>query len=372
MNDNIIRDLGNGLILRHAAVEDTEELVAFQGDVHREPGSKEPEKWIASWTRDLMTKEHPTFDLDDFILVEDTTTGAIVSTLGIFSQTWTYEGVPFGVGRPELIGTLPDYRRRGLVRTQMEVFHDRSAEHGELVQAITGIPWYYRQFGYEMGMALGGGRIGYVSQKPKLKDGEKEPYHVRPAVEDDLPYIARVGEYGDQRSLVSCVRDQAMWRHDLDGRSKQSIDRRELCILETPEGKPVGFFTHFSSLWRNRLAASIYELEPGVSWLAVTPTVVRHLWAKGQELAVQNPKQDMEAIAFWMGEEHPVYQVFRKQLPQSIEPYAWYMRVPDLPGFLRHISPVLEQRLAESVIAGHSGELFISFYRDGLRLVLVD
>ena len=33
------------------------------------------------------------------------------------------------------------------------------------------------------------------------------------------------------------------------------------------------------------MSALWYELKPGVSWLAVTPGVVRHLWNKGQEYA---------------------------------------------------------------------------------------
>jgi hypothetical protein len=51
------------------------------------------------------------------------------------------------------------------------------------------------------------------------------------------------------------------------------------------------------------------------------------------------------------------------------KPYAWYVRVPDLPGFLRLIAPVLEERLAHSPFAGHSGETRLTFYRTGLRLV---
>jgi hypothetical protein len=46
------------------------------------------------------------------------------------------------------------------------------------------------------------------------------------------------------------------------------------------------------------------------------------------------------------------------------------VRVPDLPAFLRYVAPVLEQRLASSVAAGHTGELEVSFYGDGLRLEL--
>jgi hypothetical protein len=39
-----------------------------------------------------------------------------------------------------------------------------------------------------------------------------------------------------------------------------------------------------------------------------------------------------------------------------------------LPRLVRHLRPVLEQRLATSPMQGYSGELKLSFYRDGLRL----
>jgi hypothetical protein len=42
--------------------------------------------------------------------------------------------------------------------------------------------------------------------------------------------------------------------------------------------------------------------------------------------------------------------------------------VADVPGFLCHIGPVLEQRLAGSPLTGHNGELKIDLYRGGLRL----
>ena len=42
------------------------------------------------------------------------------------------------------------------------------------MQAITGNPWFYRQFGYELGLELGGGRVVYGPQIPALKTGETE------------------------------------------------------------------------------------------------------------------------------------------------------------------------------------------------------
>ena len=125
------------------------------------------------------------------MVVEDQRRGKIVSSLNLISQTWTYGGMPFGVGRVELVGTDPSYRRRGLVRAQFEIVHRWSQERGELAQMITGIPYYYRQFGYEMALDLGGGRVGYAPQIPELAAGGTEPYRVRPAVEADLPFIAK-------------------------------------------------------------------------------------------------------------------------------------------------------------------------------------
>jgi hypothetical protein len=55
-------------------------------------------------------------------------------------------------------------------------------------------------------------------------------------------------------------------------------------------------------------------------------------------------------------------------LPDVRRPYAWYVRVPDLPDFLRHVGPALERRLAESPLGGYGGEFKLNFYRDGLRL----
>ena len=360
--------LGNGLILRRATAADAELLVAFNGDVHRDPGSEELAETVAALTRDLAERSHPTFNVADFTLVEDTDTGAIVSSANLISQTWSYGGIEFGVGRPELVGTHPDYRRRGLVRAQFEVIHEWSAERGEKLQAISGIPWFYRQFGYEMALEMGGGRVGYKPQLPKLKEGEEEPFRVRLATEADLDFMSHVYEQGNERYLVACVRDEALWRYELNGRSEKNEDRQELRLVETVEGERVGFFTHWTGLWKQRMGTSLYELKPGLSWLAVTPTVIRYLWATGEECA-KREKQEMGAFAFWLGTEHPVYQVMHSRLPHTQKPYAWYVRVPDLPDFLRHVAPVLERRLTGSALVGHSGELKVSFYRDGLRLV---
>ncbi|MEJ2208125.1 MAG: GNAT family N-acetyltransferase [Anaerolineae bacterium] len=368
MEQTIIRDLGDGLVLRRATPADTEKLVAFNAEIHRDPGGDEPEIYVGAWVRDLMEGRLPTFQPGDFTLVEDTARGEVVSCLCLISQTWTYGGIEFGVGRPELVGTHPDYRRRGLVRAQMDVVHGWSAERGEQVQAITGIPWYYRQFGYEMAMTLGGWRGGYGPNVPRPKEDEEERYRLRPASEKDIPFIARAYRQGTERYPVACVWDEALWHVEMSHKAENNVNRRALAVIETTADEPLGFIAYAPRAWKGAVGLSTYELLAGASWLEITPVVARYLWSLGEAWTEQDPDQELKAFFFWLGAEHPAYEVFRSGLPRRGKPYAWYLRVPDVPGFLQHVAPVLERRLAASFLAGHTGEIKISFYRSGVRL----
>src|SRR5688572_9698757 len=143
---HVIRDLGDGLVLRRATADDEEPLAAFVGDVLRTQDGPEPSRSLTAWTRDLVGGRHPSFRPEDATVVADRRTGAIVSCLHLLSHTWTYGGVPIAVGQPELIGTVAERRGGGLVRAQFEVIHGWSAERGQRMLVITGIPWFYRQF----------------------------------------------------------------------------------------------------------------------------------------------------------------------------------------------------------------------------------
>lgn len=366
-SQSILRDLGNGLALRRSTPGDAQALSEFNGRIH---GDNELDaQRVATWTRDLLTKPHPTLRPDDFTIVEESATGRIVSSLNLIPQTWSYDGIEFGVGRPELVGTAPEFRNRGLVRLQFEEVHKWSAERGHPVQAITGIPYYYRQFGYEMALDLAGRRFGFEGNVPELKQGEDEPYRIRRAVEADLTWIADLYRRAIKRHMIACVRTPAIFKYELDGQSENNADHHIMFVIEERSGEPVGYFQHPNCLGKTGVSALWYELKPGVSWLAVTPSVVRHLWNMGLEYAQRDGKT-CTSFGFILGAQHPAYEALGAHLPAVHPPYAWYLRVPDLAGFLDLIRPALERRLVTSIAAGHSREIKISFYRDGLKLVL--
>ncbi|MDP9354268.1 MAG: GNAT family N-acetyltransferase [Chloroflexota bacterium] len=363
------RNLGDGLVLRRARSEDGDAVAEFHANTLLDIGETPPLERLYYWILDLMRGKHPTFTPADFTLVEETATGKIVSSMALLSQTWTYDGVAFPFGQPDVVSTDPAYRRCGLVRAQFDEIHRWSAERGELVQGITGIPWYYRQFGYEMALSLDAHRAGFPSLVPRLNDGDREPFVFRRATPSDLPFIAEMYQQAIARSVVASVRDEALWRFDIEGRSPKSGNGREFRVIEAADGpgEPVGLVIHSRKLWGAALGVRLYEVKAGVPLLAVTPSLLRYLETVGADYA-RRDGEEFTTLVFNLGEEHPVYETIPDKLPKIGDPYAWFIRVADLPAFVRRIAPALERRLAVSAQAGFTGDLKVNFYRSGLRL----
>lgn len=364
----VIEELDDGLVVRHVTPADTEKLCRFNAETQADPGMP-PEEEIGVWTHDLINNPPPTVTIDDFTVVEDTRTGRIVSSVILLPQTWSYAGIPVGVGQVEIVSTHPDYRRRGLVRRQFDIVHRWSEARGHLVQSVSGIPWYYRQFGYEMCVTDGGGRIGFLPHIPRREEGEEEPFRVRPATAEDATFVKRAADHAASRYLLTAVRNETQWRYEIAGHSARSMIRREVRVIETASGEPVGYLAHRPLLDQWLLHVTQYELAPDMSWMEVTPSVLRYLGTIGEEYARRSSGARFQGFRFGLESEHPVYDAIPTRLPQHGRLGAWYIRVPYLARFFLHIAPVLEERLARSVAKGFSGDLRLNFYRSGLRLI---
>jgi len=144
------RDLGNGLSLRWSSAGDTEEIAYLASSVFRDSADAPLNVNLANLIRELMSGNHPLIGPGDFAVIEDVQRKEhpLVACTCFWSQTWEFEGIPFRFGRPEIVATDPAYRKRGLVRALFETIHARSQAEGHLAEAITGIRYFYRQFGY--------------------------------------------------------------------------------------------------------------------------------------------------------------------------------------------------------------------------------
>jgi hypothetical protein len=82
----------------------------------------------------------------------------------------------------------------------------------------------------------------------------------------------------------------------------------------------------------------------------------------------QRENQPAKPLIFLLGAAHPAYQAMGNSLVPGREPYAWYIRVPDVRSFVEHIRPVLEKRLRVSPLSGWTGTVRLNFFLSNMTM----
>lgn len=360
------QELANNLILRSLSEgheSDRRDLPDFYQRVFGEAGDEDALA-IGIWTRDLMRGDHPSVTLDDiWVVVDAAHDEKIVSALLLIPQTWYYEDVPLPVGRVEIVATDKDYRQRGLIRALINAAHQRSESYGHLMQGITGIGHYYRRFGYGMAIDLGIRAILPFSAVPKLKDGESPRYTLRPAVESDVPRLAAWDQYHMRHFGLSHPRPEAFWRYEFT-RSPGALFYMQPQIVTSVDGEEVGYVGMRAGAYDAWFACNNYVVGPESSYLDTFDDVMRGLKKLAGEFYTQHPEVETHNILFDSSTPEAVDTLVRKTFAGQTRKalYAWYVRVADMPRFMRTIAPVLERRLRESGAHRFTGALKIAFY----------
>ena len=348
--------------MRSARRDDRAELAEFNATMHADAGLPGPT--LADWTLDLFDSALPGFRAErDVTVVEDVATGRIVSALFLIPQVWSYAGVPVKAGQPELIATHPDYRRRGLVRAQFEVIHEWSRAAGQLWQLISGIDWYYRQFGYTYALDLPPRHILWLGAAGPPASSE---FSLRAATPDDVESLADIEAEAASGTLLGPRRGTAGFALELARRPGGLLACEILVIEQSTAGQPpVGYVAHQRRLVDGLLSLRAFELRRGVSWLAPTAAVVAYLhrWVRAHADGAGR------GIRFALPAGHPAVRCAATRLgwgpPGS---YGLYVRVPDLVAFLRAVAPALEARVAASPAVASTGDLRIDLYDCGVLL----
>ena len=132
--------LDNNLVLRSLRGDADKERFAVFNTAFNNP--------FEGATCSCLMHHHPETTLDDYWLVEDPSSGEVVSTTCLLPWVCRFDGIDLRVAQLEMVLTHPAYRSRGLVRAQIKHFEQVVLERGYDLSIISGIPYYYRQFGY--------------------------------------------------------------------------------------------------------------------------------------------------------------------------------------------------------------------------------
>ena len=310
------------IVVRVARPEDADGIIALVNDrIGEEDG---PEARI--------TLDDPRFGPGGWTVAVD---GArVVSVLGLFPASTRVGSVTVQSAFIEFVATAREYEGRGLVRKQLDIAHRISAERGDLITWMVGIPYFYRQFGYE-----------YAVPTPHTIDlttpatGTATDLSFREAMADDLDAIAALQDHMAASAVIVAEHDQLLWSWYLES----PVYR---VVLAEREGTPVGMMR----IYDDDGDPLVFDVAAGdpATFLALATEAA----GPGGTVTVAM-RPGLEEFASGLGEtEH--------------DGYAYYVRVPDACALLAAILPELNFRMADSGVEFEDGELLISLYRESI------
>lgn len=354
--------LADGLVLRslnQGTPADKANLPQFYYDVFVGDYGEE-DAGIKPLAEDMLANNPAITDDDVWVVVDPVNDERIVSALLLIPQIWFYEDVEVGVGRIELVATHSDYRRRGLVRELMNTAHERSANLGHLMQSITGIPYYYRKFGYGMTVDLGGvGAIPFTA----ITDIPDEPsFILRPAVDEDISTLIELDSFGRRDSLLSAKRDVPEWQYELHGKRVDTDDYHHILLIVDANQAIVGYVAFDISPTGKAVRLNNFVVNDKTSYVATYLPVLQAVKKYVQEFFAE--KETSPNYLHLGTSMHPDLLKLLDLTPYgkvSGRRYTWYLRVPDIAVFIMQIKSVLEHRLEGSAGHRYSGEIKINF-----------
>lgn len=340
--------LSGTLILTHVnSPADVERLAAFNAQIHGDPG-------LEGMTRELIL-HHPHSRPEYWPFVEDTTTGQIVSSLCLIPWIWRIDGVELRAGEMGIVGTLPDYRHQGLIRALDRRFKRLLAEGEFHLSHIQGIPYYYRQFGYEYALPLEGGWEIGLHQVPD--PAPSSAFSFRQATGADLPALMAWYEQLTAPLAFSCVRSADVWRYLLE-RAPLTATAGEFWIVQDAQGTPLGY-------WRIELGGfgtGLNVTEASAMPYDAAAAALSHI----KTLAIQRNKPYMRLHP--MTPDHVCINTIRQWGAADKGHYAWQIHLPDVARLLRALTPVFERRIAASPFAGLTETVTVNLYREAFEL----
>ncbi|MFC7546147.1 GNAT family N-acetyltransferase [Plantactinospora sp. GCM10030261] len=353
-------------LVRPGRASDGAELSRLQAAVQLQPKTGgSPHSGIAAWVDGLMSGDHPSVKPDDFLVVEERSTGRPVASLVSLRQDWRLAGLRLPVTQVELVGTDPEHRGHRLAQRLFAALHERCAADGVPIQMIEGIPYFYRRLGYDYALSNGGASAVPAAALPAPED---RGMVVRPATVADATALARVDErVGDDGALV-CPRDAAVWRHEIAGRASADLVRRQVTVLANGD-EVRGYLVHGARLYAGgELAVFAAACERPADWPTATAAMYAYLGDAGRRYATAD--RPFTAIHPILDVDHPLARFGPAGVPRRAR--AWYVRTGDPIDLLGRLAPVLRARWAAAGLRWPVSELVIDTYGRAARLRFTD
>jgi len=298
---------------------------------------------------DLLVKKfiynHPKMTLKNHFVIKHH--GKMVATLNLIPLNWSIDDIPLKVAEMGCVATLEEYRHQGLMRRLVNEYHEAIAEQGYDLSVIEGIPYFYRQFGYEYALPLNEETRIPMEKLPDYKS----KLAIRPFTNKDIPEAMKLLTKAQEKFYVHGTRDEQIWKMQQET-NMISEHRFEAYALENND-KMIAYFR----IIRKPESKELILLEVTDTDCPATNAIlsfIKNIGKKGQfeTLVARTSYYDpLTRILVALGAE------------QRVPPYAWQIRVTDYACLLQKMKPLFEKRIARSEYCGLTEEVNLNFRR---------
>jgi predicted acetyltransferase len=300
-----------------------------------------------------LVYHHPTMTFRDFLVIKHH--GKIVAGLNLIPMKWSIGGMPLKVAEMGCVATLADYRHRGLQRRLINEFHKRAAEQEYNLCAIEGIPYFYRQFGYEYALPL--------NEETRIKLDQIPDYesklNIRSFINKDIPKASQLLTQSQRKFYVHTIRDEEIWKMQEETRI-ESENRFEGYILEKDDQTIAYFRISDRPAEKELILREVADTNQNAS-----EAILKFLKDIGE-------KRGLETLVA----RTSYYDPFARQLVAlgAVQrmPYAWQIRVMDYAKIFLKMKSLFEKRFAASAYCHLSEKLNFNFYRYAVQVAVED
>ena len=131
----------------------------------------------------------------------------LASVLTLWQEHIRLGSTRLPAGQMDFVATATDYEHRGLVRDLVAIAHDVSAERGDVLQFLVGIPYFYRQFGYRYVLPM----PGHYTVRPDARIDAPAGITVRPATRADLDTLKSLQDRAQGGAGVAMGHSETTW-----------------------------------------------------------------------------------------------------------------------------------------------------------------
>lgn len=294
----------------------------------------------------------------NWFITEDINTGKIVSAFVLIPWVWEFCGTRLKVAEMGIVGTLEEYRRKGLFARLSNEFDKQLDKQEYDLAVIQGIPGFYQKFDYQYSVPL----ECFINIKLEdIHPGYPEEFAFRKAEITDIPFLmAQDKKYRDGHDL-SVVRNKAVWEYLLT-HSVNTEYGSEYWIFRDQTKTHRGYFRiPFDGFGEGLIVSEISE--------DITQNSFQEVLKFCKSLAI---KREKPSLRINLNPESGPGKLALENGAEFTSEYAWQIKFPDLKRFLLKIKSILESRIKSSPYTEFSGTFRINHYTGKVVLTWVN